>query len=1020
MGTGLTDKNFSHEHYRHFFKTNHAIMLLVNPDNGNIIDANPAACDFYGYEHIEILNMNVNQINTLTHTEILDVMKSAKEEKRMHFFFNHRLANGQIKNVEVYSGPIEINNNKFLYSIIHDITERRKAEEDIKTINKSLDQLVAERTLQLQEANSALEEANAELEEINAMLEEEIYDRTQIEEKLKKSMLEIQDLYDNAPCGYHSLDSNGLIIRINDTELNWLGYSREEIVGVKRFTDLITEDCLKQFHKNFPEFIERGWVNDLEFKMIRKDGSLMPVLVSATVVKDKNGKYIMSRSTVYDISHRLEFEERLIQLNNELEKMVLDRTYELEETNAELEELNAVLEEEIDERIRTEQGLEREKLHSLELINRQEAMISNISDVISIIDDNAVIRYVSPNIEKWFEWKSDELIGMDFFETVHNNDRDNLKHIFKKLKNKEGKMCTVEYRFKCKDGQYKYIELKANNLTNNDSINGILVNYHDITERKRFLQELKKSEEQYRLSEASLNKAQNIAHLGSWIWDLDSNTIECSEGMCEIFGIDKNNQSNNLLEEIHKVIHPEDSHLLFPSNAMALSDKKPIEYRIVRPDDTIRNIWSKAGDVVYDDLGNPIFLTGIAQDITERKIIEDAKIQAEAANNAKSRFLANMSHEIRTPINAIIGFNYLIQKTNLTDVQRDYVEKTILSANNLLGLVNDILDFSKIEANKIVLDSNVFDLYEVLNSVAKIISFSLYEKNLTLKCNIDPKVPKFVKGDAFRLNQVLLNLINNAIKFTEKGEINVAVSLKEKQESNVLLKFVVEDTGIGMSKEQQKKLFNAFSQVDMSTTRKYGGTGLGLSISKNLIELMDGTIKVKSQLGQGSQFIFTARFELQNERDELDLDDLLTIEHTNQLNKDDFKILNNIKILLVEDNEINQELAKAILEEYGIIVNIAENGSAAVEIIMQESYDLILMDLQMPVMDGYEAARRIREIDNYKNLPIIAMSAHALKGIEDEVHIAGMNDYITKPFEVSKMIATIKEWITINNNDNYK
>lgn len=273
--THLFDSSFNS-----LFKNNHAIMLLINPETGDIMDA--------------------------------------------------------------YSGPIIMNDKPLLYSIVHDITDRRKAEEEIINLNWSLENRVIERTLQL-------DEANCMLEELNASLEEEISERMKIEDNLNKSMAEISDLYENAPCGYHSLDADGNIIRINNTELKWLGYTREEILGKKKFTDLITNESKMTFQKNYHSFIERGWVKDLEFAIIHKDGTLLPVLVSATAIKDDNGKFIMSRSTVYDISIRKQAEDKLRQLNNDLEKIVEDRTYHLEETNAELEETNALLEEEIQE-----------------------------------------------------------------------------------------------------------------------------------------------------------------------------------------------------------------------------------------------------------------------------------------------------------------------------------------------------------------------------------------------------------------------------------------------------------------------------------------------------------------------------------------------------------------------------------------------------------------------------------------------------------------------------------------------
>jgi PAS domain S-box-containing protein len=350
--------------YDSLFKYNHSIMLLVDPETGAIIDANSAACSFYGYSYTDLLKMNVCQINTLTNEQILVELHKAKSENRKQFFFKHKLSNGEIRSVEVYSGPMVMNNKQLLYSIVHDVTEQRKAEEEIIELNRKLENKVVERTLQLQEANYLLEQTNASLEE-------EISERMKIEENLNKSMLEISDLYENAPCGYHSLDQNGIIIRINDTELQWLGYSREEVLG-KKFKDFITFDSRKIYKENYPEYIKRGYVKDLDFTIIRKDGTLLPVLVSGTAIKDENGKFIMSRSTVYDISLKKQAEDKLRQLNNELEEIIAYRTYHLEETNA-------MLEEEINEHYRVEAELIKAKEDAEKANTAKSNFLANMS-----------------------------------------------------------------------------------------------------------------------------------------------------------------------------------------------------------------------------------------------------------------------------------------------------------------------------------------------------------------------------------------------------------------------------------------------------------------------------------------------------------------------------------------------------------------------------------------------------------------------------------------------------------------
>ena len=311
--------------YTSFFTNNHSIMLLIDPETGDIIDANATACQYYGYSTADILKMKISEINTLTHEQVLEEMRIARNENRHHFFFRHRLSNHEIRRVEVFSGPIVIKKMQLLYSIVHDVTDQRKAEDKIIDVNRRLENKVNEKTQLLQEANYKLEASNA-------CLEEEIAESMKVQTNLNKSMMEIKDLYENAPCGYHSLDKNGIITRINDTELEWLGYAREEVIG-KRLTEFMNPDSIKKYEENFQSFLTHGWVKDLEFTIVRRDGTLLSVLKSGTAIKDEHGKYVMSRSTLYDISHKKLAEDKLIQLNKDLEEIVAYRTSNLEETN---------------------------------------------------------------------------------------------------------------------------------------------------------------------------------------------------------------------------------------------------------------------------------------------------------------------------------------------------------------------------------------------------------------------------------------------------------------------------------------------------------------------------------------------------------------------------------------------------------------------------------------------------------------------------------------------------------------
>jgi PAS domain S-box-containing protein len=634
--------------------------------------------------------------------------------------------------------------------------------------------------------------------------------------------------------------------------------------------------------------------------------------------------------------------------------------------------------------------------HLAESEEKYRSLIENAGAVMYTTDVKGNITFANSKVAELTGYSMEELSNKHFAFLIDPDWRTSVNEFYTKQFLQQETATYLEFKIRTKSGKEKWVEQSAHLLMEDDEIRGFQCMVKDITEKKQVEQELDQSEKMRTENEYRLNAILDNSTALIYIKDLEGRYVMVNKRFKTFFG---------LSDEM--VIGQTD----YDFNEKKLADYfKHTDERVIqtlRPLETeelIDTPWGKRNlllqkfPLLTKD-GVLLGVSGIATDVTDKTELQKQTVaalqKAESAQQIQEQFLANMSHEIRTPMNGIQGMTRLLLETKLTEEQKRFTSIISRSLNSLVVIVNNVLDFSNLRAGKLVLDSFVFDLSDLLAEMKKYFEHALVNKKLTFELVTEKEVPKLVKGDSFRLKQILTNLIGNAVKFTNEGGIQLHLSVKTRSEKEVCILFVLSDTGIGIPKDKQQIVFESFAQASKHISSGYGGAGLGLTISKGLIEIQGGNISVESEPGKGSVFSFCIPFGLAEKQD------------TEELHNDYTAVLNGKKLLVVEDNPVNQRLIEFVLKKVNVSTDLAANGKEAIALCEKNpGYDLVIMDLQMPVMDGYEATEYIRNILKL-DMPIIAMTATALKEDQEKSIAVGMNDFMIKPFDFNDLYARL-------------
>ena len=938
------------------FSENSAVMLLIDPLTGKIVDVNRAAQNFYQYPPEKLLQMSFFDFNVLPRERIQQDILSIEKKSGSRFSYRHRLADGSLRDVETNMSLIHIGRQEIVHCIVHDITERKKVEGELHKLSRAIEY---------------------------------------------------------SPVSIVITDTAGTIEYVNPKFIDVTGYSFAEAIG-KNPRILKTENTDPEKYTQLWHTITSGKVWNGVFNNRKKNGETYWESATISPIFDDLG----------NISHYL------------------------------------AVKEDITERRQMEQDLQAQRDFATQIINL-------MGQGLTVTDADGRFEFVNPAYARLFGYESADLIGKHPSDITISEDRVVLNE--QRAQRQVGKSSTYESRVVRADGSIAHVLITGvpRNINSEGLFGGAIAVITDLTDRKQAEEDLRSSETRFRslfndspisLWEEDFSavkrrldglRADGVTDFNAFLGEHPEVVSECvtlvqvldvNKATLDLYGaVSKDNLIQNLRSSL-----PEAGNDFFRRELVQIAsgslrfEMEMIAQTLNGEMITVNLNWAAIPG--YESDLSKVIVSII--NITEQKRAEDELLhinrqledsivranifaaQAELANIAKSEFLANMSHEIRTPMNGVIGMAGLLLDTDLTPEQDQFVSIIRSSGEALLFLINDILDFSKVEARKLELETLDFDLKEILEDTIGIFLLQAQEKGVQLILTIEPDVSNLLRGDPGRLRQIIINLMGNAIKFTKQGNILVYIKKESETETDITLHFSIKDNGIGIPPDRISSLFAPFVQVDSSITRKYGGTGLGLAISKQLVDLMNGRIGVESLEGEGSTFWFTVVLGKQlaqkalYDNEELKnsgMDETLTTADLGIPRQSQIKRASkHVNILLVEDNQINQKVALSILKKLGYHADAVANGIEALQILHKIPYDLVLMDCQMPEMDGFTATVEIRDPGSTvlnPRVPIIAMTANAMKGDREICIAAGMDDYLAKPVKAEELARKIEYWL---------